>query len=270
MTDMIENAGELPEVSAEMPEIETSEAPASTAQAASIGDLRPRMEMRGKVKKIELFGAFVDLGVGKDGLLHISQLGVERVKNVRDVLKEGDEVTVWIKSVDTENGRIDLTMVKQHMVAWNEIREGGVFTGKVIRMERFGAFVDIGAERPGMVHVSEMTSGYINSPEDAVKLDQEVQVKVIKVTPKKKQIDLSIKALEEPVVMPREEENEEELPTAMALALRRAMRGTDMAAEYEAGQQSKEPRRKTKDQREDKRRREQDEIIARTLQNRVK
>src|SRR5258708_25730313 len=77
----------------------------------TIQDLKPRMELKGKVKKIELYGAFVDLGVGTDGLLHISQLGTERVKNVNDVVKVGDDVTVWVRNVDVAQGRIDLTMV---------------------------------------------------------------------------------------------------------------------------------------------------------------
>src|SRR5450432_3040555 len=138
----------------------------------TIQDLKPRMEMKGKVKKIELYGAFVDLGVGTDGLLHISQLGTEHVKNVNDVVKEGDEVTVWVRNVDVAQGRIDLTMVKPSDQpqprsapaggngngsgnsggnSGPNIQVGQVLNGKVVRVERFGAFIDVGAERPGMV-----------------------------------------------------------------------------------------------------------------------
>src|SRR5262249_48264292 len=187
-------------------------------QALAIADLKAKMELHGKVKKIELFGAFVDVGVGRDGLLHISQLSTEPVKNVNDVVKEGDEVTVWVRNVDVDQGRIDLTMIAPLGLAWNEIQVGQVYTGKVVRVEKFGAFVEIGAERPGMVHVSEMASGRIDSPSEVVKMGDEIQVKVIKVNSKKKQIDLSMKALEEPVEVPKEEADEK-IPTAMELAL---------------------------------------------------
>jgi len=241
----------------------------TTPQVQSIGELKPKMELRGKVKKIELYGAFVDIGVGVDGLLHISQLSTERVKNVNDVVHEGDEVTVWVRGVDVEQGRIDLTLMRPPGMMWNEIQPGQVLTGKVVRVEKFGAFVDIGAERPGMVHVSELANGYVGSPNEVVKVGDEVQVKVLKVNSKKKQIDLSVKALEAPVKIEREEEDDEKVPTAMELALRRAMQGTDMAAEYEAARPAqKQPRR---EKRSDKQhRKQQDDIIQRTLQNRVK
>ncbi len=241
---------------------------AEATPVQSIRDLKPKMELRGKVKKIELYGAFVDLGVGTDGLLHISQLSSQRVKNVNDVVKEGDEVTVWVRNVDVDQGRIDLTMIQPPAHTWNEVQVGQVLNGKVVRVEKFGAFVDVGAERPGMVHVSELASGYVGSPGEVVKVGQDVQVKVIKVNAKKKQIDLSMKALEEPVVMPKDDDNEE-VPTAMELALRQAMRGTDMAVEFEAAQkQTKQPRREKRSA--NKHRQQQDELLSRTLQNRVK
>jgi small subunit ribosomal protein S1 len=242
----------------------------ATPPALSITDLKPKMELRGKVKKIELYGAFVDIGVGTDGLLHISQLSTERVKNVTDVVKEGDEITVWVRNVDQAQGRIDLTMMRPPGMMWNEIQVGQVLTGKVVRVEKFGAFIDVGAERPGMVHVSELASGYVNSPTEVVKVGDEVQVKVIKVNGKKKQIDLSIKALEEPVPSASTDgEDDDNVPTAMELALRRALQGTDMAEELEVTKPApKQPRREK--QRSDKRRQEQEDILSRTLRNRVK
>jgi ribosomal protein S1 len=235
-----------------------------TPPALSIADLKPKMELRGTVKKIIVSGAFVDIGVGQDGLLHISQLSTESVKNVSDVLKEGDEVTVWVRKIDPTQGRIDLTMVRPLGMAWSEIRVGQVLSGKIVRVEKFGAFVEVGAERPGMVHVSELTSGYVNAPQDVVKVGDDVQVKVIKVNPKRKQIDLSMKALEEPVQMAQDDEDES-VPTAMELALRRAMQGTELAQEFNV------PRKKTRrDKSGDKHRKQQEEILSRTLRNRVK
>jgi small subunit ribosomal protein S1 len=122
----------------------------STEQTAptTIDNLKPKMKLTGVVKKIELFGALVDVGVGRYGLLHISQISQDHVKNVTDVLNEGDEVTVWIQELDRKKGRIGLTMIEPPDVTWSELGEGSVYTGTVVRVEKFGAFVDIGAERP--------------------------------------------------------------------------------------------------------------------------
>lgn len=216
-----------------------SEAPAGAdvteaSAPLTINDLKTGMAFDGKVKSIDLYGAFVDIGVGKDGLLHISQLGKSNVRNVEDVLKPGEIVTVYVLKVDAPNQRIALSTQKPPENPISTIRQGDIVTGKVVRIETFGAFVDIGAERPGMIHVSELAKDFIQSPEDVVQIDQEIQAKVIKINKKKKQIDLSIKALEEDQ-SPAEtssaaataQADDEPMPTAMELALRRAMQDSD-------------------------------------------
>jgi predicted RNA-binding protein with RPS1 domain len=240
-----------------------------TTVAHAVADLKPKSAVQGKVTRIELYGAFVDVGVGQDGLLHISQISTERVKNVNDKLSVGDEIKVWVRSVDAEQNRIDLTMIEPPVVDWDDLQVGTVLTGKVIRLEKFGVFVDLGAERPGMVHVSELSNNYINSPADVVKVGQEIQVKVIKVSSKKKQIDLSVKALEEKIEIPKnlnEDVDFGRMPTAMELAIRGAMQGTDMAA------QLPEPRKKaeSKNEKAERLRKQQAELLTRTLQNRPK
>lgn len=248
-----------------------AEASAETAApvASAFADLKPKQELRGTVKNIELFGAFVDVGVGVDGLLHISQISTEAVKNVGDVLKTGDEITVWVRKVDSAQGRLDLTMIKPLGLAWNEIRDGMVVTGNVVKIERFGVFVEIGAERPGMIHVSELAGDYVEKPEDVVKVGDEVTAKVIKVNRKRKQIDLSRKALAEPTVTAEAEEAEDDSPvmTAMELALRNAMRGTEMGDSFAASKKGRENKKQVLN---DKRRKEQEELLSRTLQNRMK
>ena len=241
---------------------------ATPQPSRSLKDLKPKMELRGKVKKLELYGAFIDVGVGHDGLLHISQLSTERIKNVNDVISEGDEITVWVRNVDVDQGRIDLTMIQPPGMTWDELHVGQVLTGTVERIEKFGAFVNIGAERPGMVHVSELANGYVGSPSEVVKVGDEIQVKVIKVSSKKKQIDLSVKALEVKHEMPKEDEKDEKVPSAMELALRAAMKGTEMGETFEADKAANQKRRN--DKKQNKGRQQQEELLARTLQNRPK
>jgi ribosomal protein S1 len=103
-------------------------------------------------------------------------------------------VDVWVRRVKKD--RIELTMVQPLALEWKEIEPDMIVKGKVVRLEPYGAFVDIGAERPGMVHVSELAHGYIKTPSEIVKEGDEVEAKVLDVNRKKKQIKLSMKALE--------------------------------------------------------------------------
>jgi ribosomal protein S1 len=229
----------------------------------SFDDLAPKMKVQGRVKKIDLYGALVDIGVGRLGLLHISQLTTEHVNNVSDIVNEGDEITVWIQQVDRKKGRINLTMIEPPDVTWNDINVGDVYTGKVVSIEKFGAFVDVGAERPGLVHVSELAKGYVGDPSEVVNVDDEIEVKVIGVNRRKRQIDLSVRALEEPetLTVPDDETDNDPLPTAMELALRQAMESSGM----EMPDRSRKSKRKKKDKKR-RQRESREDIFARTLQ----
>jgi len=218
----------------------------------TIRDLKPKMRLQGTVTRVELFGAFVNVGLDSEGLVHVSQLRAERVNRVSDVVNEGDAVTVWVLNTDPKAKRIELTMLEPPAVDWNEIRSGQVYQGTVKRVERYGAFVDIGATRDGLVHVSEITSDYIQDPKEYVKVGEEVQVKVLKVDDKRRRIELSIKAVEDQLAQAEVEEESEEVPTAMELAWRNAQ--SDQSA---ADSQAR--RKKALQQRK------QDDIFSRTL-----
>ena len=166
----------------------------TTNDTASVMTLEPKTKLNGKVLKTTLAGALVDVGQTIPGVIHISQLSKDPVNKVEDVIKEGQSIDVWVRRVKKD--RIELTMVEPLALEWKEIEPEMIVKGKVVRLEAYGAFVDIGAERPGMVHVSELAHGYVKTPGEIVKEGDEVEAKVLDVNRKKKQIKLSMKALE--------------------------------------------------------------------------
>jgi small subunit ribosomal protein S1 len=166
----------------------------TTPDIASITTLEPKTKLSGKVLKTTLAGALVDVGQNIPGVIHISQLSKDPVNKVEDVVKEGQTIDVWVRRVKKD--RIELTMIEPLALEWKEIEPDMIVKGKVVRLEAYGAFVDIGAERPGMVHVSELAHGYVKTPNEIVKEGDEVEAKVLDVNRKKKQIKLSMKALE--------------------------------------------------------------------------
>lgn len=166
--------------------------------------LEPKTQLSGKILKTTLAGALVDIGQTLPGVLHISQISETPVNKVEDVLNEGQEVTVWVKRIRKD--RIELTMVEPLAYDWKELKADMVVKGKVTRLETYGAFVDFGAERPGLIHVSELAHGYVKTAGDVVKEGDEVEAKVLDVDRRKRQIRLSVKALQE---SPIEEESYE-------------------------------------------------------------
>jgi small subunit ribosomal protein S1 len=152
-------------------------------------------EVDGIVKRVTDFGAFVDIGVGRDGLVHVSEMSKGRVAKATDIVKEGDKVKVWVKELDREKNRISLSMIEPGTVTLRDLEEGMVLTGRVTRLERYGAFVDIGVGRDGMLHVKEMGRGYVEKPEDVVKLGDEMQVQIVGIDRRRGRVDLSIKDL---------------------------------------------------------------------------
>ena len=168
----------------------------AVTETESSVEIKPKSHFTGKVVKISLAGAAIDIGQAIPAVLHVSQIvppGEEPIKMVSDVLQIGQEVVVWVKRVREDH--VELTMFKPLDLEWRDLKKGMTVKGKVVRLEKFGAFVEIGAERPGLVHISEMAHGYVKQPSDIVKEDDEIEAEVLDVNRRKKQIKLSMKAL---------------------------------------------------------------------------
>jgi len=161
---------------------------------AQVSAIKPKTKLKAKVLKTTLAGVLVDIGQELPGVIHISQLQKDQVNKPEEVVQVGQTVDVWVRRVKKD--RIELTMVEPLGMEWSEIKPETVVKGKVVRLESYGAFVDFGAERPGLIHVSEMSRSYIKNPRELVKEGDEVEAVVLDVNRRKKQIRLSMKALE--------------------------------------------------------------------------
>ena len=157
-----------------------------------------KTKLTGKVLKTTLAGALIDVGQPIPGVLHISQIQKDPVNKVEDVIKEGQTVDVWVRKARKD--RIELTMIEPLKYDWKDLNPEMIVKGKVVRLESYGAFVDIGAERPGMIHVSELARGFVKSASEVVKEGDEVEAVILNVDRKKRQIRLSMKALQPEVV----------------------------------------------------------------------
>jgi len=176
----------------------------------STSELKLKSHFTGKVVKTSLAGALVDIGEKTPAYLHVSQIpttGEGTPKGVEDILKPGQEVEVWVKRI--KEGRVELTMIKPMDFDWRDLKKDMVVSGKVVRIEKFGVFVEIGAERPGLVHISEMAHGFVKAAQDVVKEGDEIQAMILDIDRKKKQIKLSMKAL-----LPEPDKSEEPAPRA--------------------------------------------------------
>ena len=253
---------------------------------SSLSQLERKMHLKGTIVKTNKAGAIVNIGIEKPALLHVSQILVENeqpILRVEDSLDIGQEVDVYVRNIQED--RIEVTMKEPLLLEWREIKKDMIVKGKVTKLEKFGAFVDIGAERPGLVHVSEFTQGYVRDASEIVSVGDEVEAKVIDFNRRRKQIKLSMKAMqpgldeiegvkitparptrqnkkgknkkEKPPVT--DEAPEEKEPTVMEIALREAMEKADVDQPAEEAR-SKKFKNISK---------EQDDILSRTLKHRT-
>ena len=182
----------------------------SEGRKAFLQSLRKGERRRGVVSSIVNFGAFVDIGGGVDGLVHVSELSWKHVDHPSEVASVGQEVDVDVLDVDLERERVSLSLKATQEDPWREFERkhqtGEVIDGQVTKLVPFGAFVRVGEGIEGLVHISELSEQHVESPEQVVQVGEQVRVKVVDVDVPRRRISLSIRRVDEgPEVLPEPE-----------------------------------------------------------------
>jgi len=161
----------------------------------------PGTRIKGKVRNMTTYGAFVELEEGIDGLLHVSDMSwTKKVTHPSAMLKKGDEVEAIVLSVDKERKRVALGLKQLSDDPWvstipQRFKSGDVVQGEVTKLTSFGAFVEIERDLEGLLHISEMTDGKVEKPEEIVQPGQKLELKILNVDPTERKIGLSLKAM---------------------------------------------------------------------------
>ncbi len=176
------------------------EAEAKIWETIAVGD-----RFTGTVKSLTSYGAFVDIG-GVDGMVHVSELSWQRIKNPSEVVLVGDTVEVYVKDLDKENKKISLGYKKEEDNPWtifnSKFAVDDTATVTIVSMTAYGAFARIIPGVDGLIHISQIANKHVAKPQDELKVGQEVEAKIIAIDDEKKRVSLSIRALlpEEPAL----------------------------------------------------------------------
>jgi small subunit ribosomal protein S1 len=159
----------------------------------------PGARVRGKVRNLTSYGAFVELEEGIDGMVHVSDMSwTRKINHPSEMVKKGDEVDAEVVEVDVENQRISLGMKQLSQDPWEDIdrlyRMGDVIKGKVSRVAGYGAFIQLDHDIDGLVHISQISEERIENIKDHLKEGDEVSARVIKIDKDERRIGLSVKA----------------------------------------------------------------------------
>lgn len=156
-----------------------------------VGDI-----VKAEVKRFTNFGAFAEVN-GVDGLIHLSQISWNHVKRAEDYLKSGDIIDVKVIELDKENKKLSLSIKEITPEPWKDVSEkypeGSVVLGKVVRINDFGAFVELEPGVDGLVHISKISHDRINNPADVLSVGQDIKAKILSVDEEQKRISLSMK-----------------------------------------------------------------------------
>jgi len=163
--------------------------------------LRPGEVRQGVVSSLAQFGAFVDLG-GADGLIHLSELSWNRATKPQDILQVGQEIEVYVLNVDQERKRIGLSLKRLEPEPWSTVEDryyvGQLVEGTITRLTNFGAFALVNEEIEGLIHISELSSGRINHPQDVVHEGEKHVMRIIRIDARRRRMGLSLKRVADP------------------------------------------------------------------------
>jgi small subunit ribosomal protein S1 len=156
-------------------------------------------KVKGKVRNLTSYGAFVELEEGIDGMVHVSDMSwTRKINHPSEMLKKGDEVEANVLEVDRANQRIALGMKQLEVDPWEKIetlyKVGDLVQGKVTKLASFGAFVGLQHEIDGLVHISQISEDRVEKIKNVLKVGQDVSARVVKIDRNERRIGLSIKA----------------------------------------------------------------------------
>jgi small subunit ribosomal protein S1 len=159
----------------------------------------PGTKVKGKIRNLTSYGAFIELEDGLDGMIHVSDISwTRKINHPSEVLKKGDEVEATVLEIDKANQRISMGLKQLTEDPWNNIdkfyKVGDLVTGKVTKLASFGAFVGLAHDIDGLVHISQVSEERVDKIKNVLKVDQEVTARVIKIDKGERRIGLSIKA----------------------------------------------------------------------------
>ena len=178
------------------------------AQEKIWSEIEVGKQYHGTVKSLTSYGAFVDIG-GVDGMVHVSELSWNRIKNPSEVVKVGDEIDVFVIALDPEKRKISLGYKTEATNPWtlfnNQFKVGDVAKVKIVKLMTFGAFAEIIPGVDGLIHISQIADRRIGKPEDVLSEGQEVDAKIIDIDQEHKRISLSIRALLAPAAEDEED-----------------------------------------------------------------
>jgi len=159
----------------------------------------PGTVVKGKVRNLASYGAFVEIEPGIDGLLHVSDLSwTKKISHPNEMLKKGDEIECVVLEVDQQKQRVALGLKQMTEDPWVEAipsayQPGMIVHGQVTKITNFGVFVELEDDLEGLLHISELADHKVENPQDVVKQDQDIEVKILRVDTDDRKIGLSLK-----------------------------------------------------------------------------
>ncbi|HBP55840.1 MAG TPA: 30S ribosomal protein S1 [Verrucomicrobiales bacterium] len=196
----------------------------------------PATKVKGKIRNLTSYGAFIELEEGLDGMIHVSDISwTRKINHPSELIKKGDEIEAQVLEVDKENQRISIGIKQLAEDPWEKIDEiyqvGQLVKGKVTKLASFGAFIGLEHDMDGLVHISQVSEERVEKIKNVLDVDQEVEARVIKIDRSDRRIGLSIKAAEydEEQIKKEQEQLDQLKPGEDLVALEHAFDNLDLS-----------------------------------------